>query len=38
MASVQEMTATINQVAEKAKNVDTSANSLMNGVNVFKTK
>lgn len=37
MASIQELTAVIGQVAEKSQNVDKSADDLMNEVNVFKT-
>ena len=37
MASIQELTAIIGQVSEKAQNVDDSADDLMNEVNVFKT-
>ena len=37
MASIQELTAIIGQVSEKAQNVDDSADELMNEVNVFKT-
>lgn len=35
MASIQELTATINQVHDKAQNVDQSAEALMNEINIF---
>lgn len=38
MASIEELNATINQVYEKSQNVDSSADILMNEVNVFVTK
>ena len=38
MASIEEMNATINQVYEKSKKVDGSADTLMKEVNVFKTE
>lgn len=38
MASIQELNATIHQVYEKAQHVDSSADELMNEVNVFKTE
>lgn len=38
MASIEELNATINQVYEKSQNVDSSADVLMDEVNVFKTK
>ena len=37
MASIQELTAVIGQVSEKAQNVNDSADELMREVNVFKT-
>ena len=37
MASIQELTAVIGQVSEKAQNVNNSADELMREVNVFKT-
>lgn len=38
MASIQELTATINQVYEKSQNVDSSADSLIEEISIFKTK
>lgn len=38
MASIQELNAIINQVYEKAQNVDESANALMTEISVFKTE
>lgn len=38
MAAIEELTATINQVSFKAQKVDTSADQLMNEINVFKTE
>lgn len=38
MASVEELNATFAQILEKAMNVDSSADVLMNEVNVFKTE
>ena len=37
MASIQELTAVIGQISEKAQNVNDSADELMREVNVFKT-
>lgn len=37
MASLEELNATISQVYEKAQNVDSSADSLLNEINIFKT-
>ena len=38
MAAIEELTATINHVYEKAQNVDNSADELLKEVNVFKTE
>ena len=38
MAAIEEMTATLNQVYEKAQHVDCSADELLKEVDVFKTE
>jgi len=38
MASIEQLTAIINQILEKAQNVNNSDNELLKEVNIFKTE